>query len=211
MNLKDLIKKHEEKGNKDFPKVTWFSLRDNGDNAIVRFLDTDIDTFDVYECHEIEIDGFKTKVKCLGDGCPLCQLGQPRLRGFFQMTVNGEHKIWERGIADIKNFITFAEEDGGNLSKREYKVIRNGAKGSTKTTYTLMPKAELSEAPAQKVKVLGFYVRELTKEQMLLAMEGKLSLKKDNNQNNNVQSNTNFDNLADMSDLEPIDDGDMPF
>ena len=171
----------------------------------MRFLDTDIDTFDVYECHEIEIDGYKTKVKCLGNGCPMCQLGQPRLRGFFQMTVNGEHKIWERGIGDIKNFIAFAEEDGGNLSTREYKVIRNGAKGSTKTTYTLMPKAACKEAPAKKVRVLGFYVKELTKEQMLLAMEGKLSLRKENNQQSNVDFST------EMSDLAPVEVEDMPF
>lgn len=211
MNLKDLLAKHENTGNKEFPKVSWLSLKNDGDSAMVRILHKDADDFDVYEVHEVEIDGFKTKVKCLGEGCPLCNaLGNPKLRMFLQMIdlSDNSHKIWERGVQDIKALLSEIEENG-DLNRRQYKIKRNGVKGSTQTTYQYYAKDLLQgEAPA-RVKVLGYYVRELTAEQMVQALNGTFSFKalkeqKDNGNFNNANTTT-FDDMA------PIEDVDMPF
>lgn len=223
MNLKELIKKHENTGSKDFPKVSWLSLKNDGDAVMVRFLHKGADDLEAYEVHEVEIDGYKTKVKCLGEGCPMCAaLGNPRLRLFAQMIdlADNSHKIWERGIVDIKALLSEIEENG-DLDTRAYKIKRNGVKGSTKTTYQFYAKDKLEgEAPA-RVNVLGFYVKTLTAEQMIQAINGTLSLKKDANekpqggfdnvQHGAVQSEYNTIGKDDPFNFEPVDDGDMPF
>ena len=95
MNLRDLIAKHENNnngGNKEFPKVNWFSLKNDGDEMVVRFLHKDENDLEAYEVHEVEIDGYKTKVQCAGQGCPLCAaLGNPKLRDVVKEEVQILH------------------------------------------------------------------------------------------------------------------------
>ena len=211
MNLKDLIKKHENSGQKEFPKVSWLSLKNDGDSVLVRILHKDSEDFDVYETHEVEIDGYKTKVKCNGEGCPLCAaLGNPKLRMFLQMIdlSDGSHKIWERGVQDIKALLSEIEENG-NLNRRQYKIKRNGVKGSTKTTYQYYAKDLMQGEAPNRVKVLGFYVRELSNEQMVQALEGSFSFKalKEQKPSNNVETGVKHIDDYDM----PVEVIDMPF
>lgn len=199
MNLRDLINKHESSG-KSFKEVGWLSLKNDGDNIKVRFLHTDDNDFDVYEVHELEIDGFKTKVKCLGENCPLCgAVGAPKLRAFFQMInlADGSHKIWERGIGDIKALIAEVEDEG-DLCNHNYLIRRNGVAGSTKTTYLFKVKEENKEPLPKRVKVEGFYVKVLTREEMLMAINGKFTFKKTTTE------------ISD-DDLVPVEDTDIPF
>lgn len=217
MNLRELIKKHENNGgNKEFPKVSWLSLKNDGDAVMVRFLHKGADDLEAYEVHEVEIDGFKTKVKCLGEGCPMCSaLGNPRLRMFAQMIdlSDNSHKIWERGISDIKALLSEIEENG-DLDIRAYKIKRNGVKGSTKTTYQFYAKDKLEGEAPKRAKVLGFYVKELTAEQMVQAINGTFTFKKDAQTNNTPQNGpiaSDFVNENDPFGLEPIEGADMPF
>ena len=224
MNLRDLIAKHENNnngGNKDFPKVKWFNLRNDGDEMVVRFLHKGENDLEAYEVHEVEIDGYKTKVQCAGQGCPLCaSLGNPRLRMFAQLVdAEGNHFIWERGITDLKNLMALIGEYG-DLCDKTYKIKRCGQKGSTNTTYTYMLKGDCKTPVKDRVKVLGFYVKVLTNEQMIQALNGTLSLRKESKNGaptNQAQAgpvnnfNTQADPFTALDNLEPIDDGDMPF
>lgn len=220
MNLRDLIAKHENNnngGNKEFPKVNWFSLKNDGDEMIVRFLHKGENDLEAYEVHEVEIDGYKTKVQCAGQGCPLCAaLGNPKLRMFAQL-IDGEgnHYIWERGITDLKNLMALIGEYG-YLCDKTYKIKRCGQKGSTNTTYTYMPKSDCTTPVKDRVKTLGFYVKVLTHEQMIQALNGTLSLRKENKEDRQAPQNSAVNNFtADANDpfgdLTPVDDGDMPF
>lgn len=215
MNLRDLIAKHENTGgNKDFPKVSWFNLKNDGDEMIVRFLHKDENDLEAYEVHEVEIDGYKTKVQCAGQGCPLCAaLGNPRLRMFAQL-VDGEgnHYIWERGITDLKNLMALIGEYG-DLCNKTYKIKRCGQRGSTNTTYTYMLKGDCNSPAKERVKTLGFYVKVLTHEQMVQALNGTLSLRKDKKEaNQSTQDYVPAPTTDDpFNNLAPVVDEDLPF
>ena len=99
----------------------YFSLKDDGDIARVRFLyeEEDGSDLDYYLVHQIEVDGVKKYVACnaIGedgrlhtDRCPLCMANYKRMeRLFLQMCYDGDSAhndedkilVWERG----KNFV----------------------------------------------------------------------------------------------------------
>jgi hypothetical protein len=193
MSLKDLMHKYENTGG-SFKKMQWFSLKDDGDTAVVRFnvkgktTDDEYD-FDVYEVHEAEIDGFKKKIKCLGNDCPMCEAGQrPSLKVWIPLFNKSEsdpekqEQVWERGLTEIKKLMSLCEEYG-DLDARDFKVKRSGKKGSTKTAYEFFPKDKVAMALPDRPKVLGRYVLELTAAQMEDVLDGEFSLKGSEDEN----------------------------
>ena len=156
MGLQALLNKYDNGG---FTKTGWFQLKDDGDTATVRLLHkgeigveegTQEPKFDfpIYEVHKLDVDGSGRDRTCLckGEGCEFCKAGnKPQLRMFLQM-VNLDEKdkdkqvqLWERGLTDIKAMIGLTGEYG-DLTKRDIKIKRSGAKGSLKTTYQYFPK-----------------------------------------------------------------------
>ena len=185
MNLKDLIQKYENQNQKNnvdkekYKKVKFFKLSNDNDKAVVRFLDSTIDDFDVYEVHTRKINGITVSIKCLGNGCPLCREDKPKLRGYFQLISNGQHFVWDRGIIDIKNIIACAESIG-NLSSMEFIITRHGVQGSTSTTYSVLPNMQSYGKPYKlpdKVKILDYWVKDYNEEQMLQIIKGTFSFK----------------------------------
>lgn len=77
----------------------FFNLKANGDNAIVRLLHTTPQTIEAVKSHRVEIDGKKKRIRCIGEGCPLCANGnvaEDRIYvHLFDYTDNKE-KVWER-------------------------------------------------------------------------------------------------------------------
>lgn len=179
MSLQDLVEKYDG-GMNDFE---WVKLKNDGDTVEVRSLDGKSDEFSVFEVHRIEIDGFNKPVKCLGDKCPACARGdRPQLRIWFAF-INLETKgveLWERGISEIKNLMGYLEEYG-DLDNRNYKIRRNGKAGSTKTTYMWIPqdKKEYEGELPEKPEIDGWVVANLSEEDMQLALEGRYTFKKD--------------------------------
>lgn len=194
MGLQDLIKKYDNGG---FSKTGWFQLKDDGDSAVVRLLHkgeigTDKETgepdydFPIYEVHKLDVDGSgrDRTVLCKGEGCELCRAGnKPSLRMFLQM-VNLDEKdkdkqvqLWERGLTDIKQMIGLTSEYG-DLTKRNIKIVRSGAKGSLKTTYQYFPKDPTDMDVPEPQGLVGSLILDLNKEDQIKAIEGRLQLSK---------------------------------
>ena len=194
MGLQDLIKKYDNGG---FSKAGWFQLKDDGDSAVVRLLHkgevgTDPNTgepdydFPIYEVHKLDVDGSgrDRTVLCKGESCELCKSGnKPQLRMFLQM-VNLDEKdkekqvqLWERGLTDIKQMIGLTSEYG-DLTKRNIKIVRSGAKGSLKTTYQYFPKDPTEMDVPEAQNLVGSLILNLDKEDQIRAIEGRLQLSK---------------------------------
>lgn len=195
MGLQDLINKYDNGG---LSKTGWFQqLKDDGDTATVRFLHkgevgveegTQEPKFDfpIYEVHKLDVDGSgkSRTVLCKGEGCELCRAGnKPQLRSFFQM-VNLDEKdkdkqvqIWERGLTDIKAFIGLAGEYG-DLTQRDIKIKRSGAKGSLKTVYQYFPKDKSKREIPEPQNLVGSLILDLSNEDQIKAIEGRLQVKK---------------------------------
>lgn len=194
MGLQDLIKKYDNGG---FSKTGWFQLKDDGDSAVVRLLhkgevgvdpqtgEPDYD-FPIFEVHKLDVDGSgrDRTVLCKGEGCELCKSGnKPSLRMFLQM-VNLDEKdkdkqvqLWERGLTDIKQMIGLTSEYG-DLTKRNIKIVRSGAKGSLKTTYQYFSKDPTDMDVPEPQSLVGSLILDLNKEDQIKAIEGRLQLSK---------------------------------
>lgn len=134
-------------------KLEFFSLKNDGDEAIVRFMHDDVNSFDIVTTHKIYSEGkYAGRVNCLReahepiDHCPLCAKGdKPEHRFYIHMlqytrdemgNMVSTPKVWERSLSyakELKNLIS----DYGPLSNCLFKVRRNGAAGDMKTTYSL--------------------------------------------------------------------------
>lgn len=192
MGLQALLNKYDNGGT----KAGWFSLKDDGDTATVRLLHHgEVGTeengepkydFPIYEVHKLDVDGSgrDRTVLCKGEGCELCRSGnKPSLRMFLQM-VNKDEKdkdkqiqLWERGLVDIKNMLGLAGEYG-DLTKRDIKIKRSGAKGSLKTTYQFFPKDPSDMELPEPQDLIGSLILDLDKEDQIRAIEGRYQTKK---------------------------------
>lgn len=137
----------------------FFNLVNDGDEAVVRFMYSSVDEFEVYTVHPLEVTtstGKKwyPKVYCLredsnqptGD-CPFCQMGEKIQDRFYIKLIHyvkdesghivPQEKIWDRGVAyarKLKNLIN----EYGPLTDCIFKVRRSGERGSQDTTYDIM-------------------------------------------------------------------------
>lgn len=202
MGLQDLINKYDNGGN--FSKTGWFQLKDDGDTATVRLLHHgQVGTesngepkydFPIYEVHKMDVDGSgrDRTVLCKGEECELCKSGnKPSLRMFLQMINKDEQdkdkqaQLWERGLTDIKNMLGLAGEYG-DLTKRDIKIKRSGAKGSLKTTYQFFPKDPSEMEIPEPQDLVGSLILDLDAEDQIKAIEGRYQTKKaDNNGQDN--------------------------
>lgn len=177
-SLKDLIKKYENTSG----KTKWLSLQNDGDSATVRFLHKGAEDLDVYEVHEVEVDGYTQKIKCLGENCVFCEQGlRPKLTVILQMMDledGNEVKVWQRGVNDLKKILGEIEENG-NLNERDYKIKRMGKKGSNTTTYSFYAKDKVERKLAEKINVEGFIIRVVTPADMVKILEGDFTFKRE--------------------------------
>jgi hypothetical protein len=202
MGLQDLINKYD---NGSFTKTGWFQLKDDGDTATVRLLhkgQTGVEAgtgepkydLPIYEVHKLDVDGSgrDRTVLCKGEQCEICKAGnKPQLRMFLQM-VNLDEKdkdkqlqLWERGLTDIKQLLGLTGEYG-DLTQRDIKIKRSGAKGSMKTTYQYFPKDKSEREIPEPQNLVGNLILDLNREDQIKAIEGRLQLKKasDNDERN---------------------------
>ena len=133
--------------------VGFFSLKNDGDEAIVRIMHDNTDSFDIVSTHQIEVNGKFRRVNCCRspydpvDNCPLCAAGNASQQRFYihliQYVVNENNqvvpqlKVWERPISfanTIKNLIVTY----GPLSGMIFKIKRSGAPKARDTSYNIM-------------------------------------------------------------------------
>ena len=128
---------------------SFFTLKDDGDVARVRFMYNSMEDVVGYAVHEVEIDGKKRYVNCLRSynepksKCPFCNAGEFQRAKLYIPVYDideDEVKIWERG----KNFFAkmsalCARYSNANtpLVAHTFDVERHGKKGDTGTTYEI--------------------------------------------------------------------------
>lgn len=128
---------------------SFFTLKDDGDVARVRFMYNSMEDVVGYAVHEVEIDGKKRYVNCLRSynepksKCPFCNANEFQRAKLYIPVYDideDEVKIWERG----KNFFAkmsalCARYSNANtpLVAHTFDVERHGKKGDTGTTYEI--------------------------------------------------------------------------
>lgn len=146
MNLKDILKKYENNNKKtDDKQVPFFTLKKDGESATVRFLVKDVDDLGnyVFEAHRVKIGDYDNHVKCLGNECVCCRETRAGLRMFVPVLnlKTNQVEIWGRGMTEIKAIMNLIDKYGkkfGNLYDCVFEVKRNGGKGDTNTSYSIL-------------------------------------------------------------------------
>ena len=146
--LQQLAERGSGKSNKQY--VSYFGLKDDGDEAVVRFIYSDPSQFDVYTVHPVTIDGKFRKVNCLRgfhdpvEKCPLCEAGEPvQNKIYIKMikyeraedgsTINIVPCVWERPASYI-TILNNLFSEYGDISDCVFKIRRSGERGSLQTT-----------------------------------------------------------------------------
>lgn len=128
----------------------YFSLKDDGDTARVRFLYHGIEDVEGYAVHEVELNGKKRYINCKRaynqpvDDCPFCAAQHIQLAKLFIPIYNIEEdriQIWERGKTFLQKISSLCARYGQNKSLVEqvFEIERNGKAGSKTTTYEIYP------------------------------------------------------------------------
>jgi hypothetical protein len=128
--------------------IGFFSLKDDGDEAIVRIMHNGCADYDILTTHQIQVGGKYTQVDCLGDGCPLCNAGvKIRNRFFIHMIQyvkdeNGQivakPVVWDRAAKSMSEKLNAMLQEYGPLSDCIFKIRRNGKAQDKNTTYEIM-------------------------------------------------------------------------
>lgn len=162
INFTDFESKRGQSSFSDRPRVGYFSsLKDDGDEAIIRLNYNTKADFKIITVHRVLVDNKWRNVECLkglydtDDKCPLCASGDKMKSKIFvqllqynkdeQGNISVEPKIWERGygfVPELMDTIKDAIEDEKITAQTPirdivFKVVRIGAKGSLDTKYKL--------------------------------------------------------------------------
>lgn len=166
----------------------FFFLSDDGDTATVRFLyeEPDGSDLDYYLVHQVEIDGKKRYVACLGvnddgrlnpDNCPLCKAGYYRLEKLFLQVYDETSdtvKTWDRGKTFVGKIMSFINRYK-SLVAQPIEIERRGKKGDSKTSYELFPlqvdDKGLADFPA-KQELLGSFILDISEADMESILDG---------------------------------------
>lgn len=155
----------------------WFSLKNDGDIAMIQFMYNTIDDMKAFVCHKVEVDGKERYVDCLRtydepvDNCPFCAAGLPvKPVRFVEMYQHDDEKvkIWERG----PQFISILQGLFNRytpLSEYVFEIERFGKAGSKDTKYQVFPmdKAEpVDMSEIERPTLLGGIILDKTFEDM---------------------------------------------
>ncbi len=137
----------------------YFSLKDDGDVARVRFMFDDLNDLPI-RVHEVKVDGYNRKVGCLREyddpvhKCPLCESGNnPYLELYIPLIEEDEEdvKFWTRpygfGPRISSKFARYK-----NFPSHIFEIERIGKAGNKNTTY------ELTEIDSDDTKLSDYDV-----------------------------------------------------
>lgn len=139
--------------------IGFFTLKNDGDEAVVRFMCDSVDDFDIQMVHNITLGNKYRKVACLRDprdpigNCPMCAAGIQLTTRFFirlisynkvadpqtgNVMIVPKAMVWERATSYARTLKSYLD-NYGPLSDVICKIIRHGAAGDMKTTYEIVP------------------------------------------------------------------------
>ena len=134
--------------------IGFFSLKNDGDEAVVRILHNSSDDFDIIAAHPIKVGEYFRKAACVKapgespEKCPLCAAGiKLQYRMFVHMIqytkdeagqIIAKPVVWERSAKDMSQKLMAMIQEYGPLSDCVFKVRRNGKAGDMQTTYEIM-------------------------------------------------------------------------
>lgn len=139
--------------------VGFFTLRNDNDEAVVRFMCDSTDDFEILTVHDVQIGTKYRKVNCIRDprepldNCPLCKSGARINNRFFIKMIQYDKvtdpstgvvrvvpkaMMWERSTAYAKTLKSYLD-NYGPLSDIICKIIRHGKAGDMQTTYEIVP------------------------------------------------------------------------
>ena len=178
----------------------FFTLKNDGDNAKVKFMYDSVSDIETYAVHEVEVNGFTRHVDCLKDAegngvCPFCEKGFKRTARTFFKLYNTDKKaveVWDCGVKRaplIENLLKMSQSE--KLVNNCYEIIRHGKAKSTDTTYELILQGKdnttLDDLP-KVPEVYGRYVLKKTPEEMeYYIVNNKFEDKKSQSSSNNEE------------------------
>ena len=137
-------------GNRQF---SYFSLKNNGDKAVVRILYDNPSQFKICSVHKLRSAGKFTTVNCPRsynepvEVCPLCESGNgsqtrfyvPMIQYFQGESDSIEHRlvIWERSLSFARTVKSLIDEYGP-LQDVVFTITRDGEAGDIKTKYNVL-------------------------------------------------------------------------
>lgn len=138
--------------------VGFFSLKNDNDEAVVRFICDSVDDFEILTIHDVPVGSKYRKVNCIRDprepieNCPLCSAGMRISNRIYIKMIQYNKVTDEQGIARIvpkavvwDRHISYAKtlksylENYGPLSDIICKIIRHGKANDMQTTYEIVP------------------------------------------------------------------------
>ena len=157
-------------------KSNYFSLKDDGDTAIIRFLYNDINDIEGVAVHEVQVGDRTMDVECLRsydepvEKCPLCAAGMKQnAKMFVKVYDEGskESKIWTRGRTFFNKLSSLCARYNPLVST-SFEIERIGKKGDTSTTYETYPKqtANLRVEDFPEINAEGTCFQVKTKEEL---------------------------------------------
>lgn len=178
------------------PRVGYLALKNDQDEAIVRFMHNSTADFDILYVHPEQINNRYRNVNCISNGkksdvvCPLCA-AKHRLQTKIYIhlieytkdekgNIVGTPKLWERPASYITTLKNLCDEYAP-LSENIFKIKRNGAAGSMDTTYAIMYASpniyrnemyKKDEHAFDGIKALGTAVLSKTMEEMNAMVNG---------------------------------------
>ena len=156
----------------------YFSLKNDKDSAIVRFMYNSVSDIETFAVHEVQVNGFNKHVDCLKDAegngsCPFCDKGIKRTaRTFFKLYKidTDSVEIWDCGVKrapGLENILKMSRS--GKLVNDVFEIVRHGKAKATDTEYELVYKGtdektleDLPNAP----ELYGRYILKKTPEEM---------------------------------------------
>jgi hypothetical protein len=134
--------------------VGFFSLKNDGDEAVVRILHNSPEDFDIIAAHPIKVGEYFRKAACLrnpnepSSKCPLCAADvKLQYRIFVHMiqytkdengAIVAKPVVWERSARDMSQKLVTMLQEYGPLSECVFKIRRNGKSGDMQTTYEIL-------------------------------------------------------------------------
>ncbi len=152
MSFDTAVSNMNTENNSNSNSIGFFSLKNDGDEAIVRIMHDSVNDFDILTTHPITVGGKYRSINCIReprdpmDKCPFCKNGtKVQSRIFIHMIqyvtnaqgqIEAKPVVWERSISyatKLKNDIN----EYGPLSNCIFKIKRNGKAGDMQTTYDM--------------------------------------------------------------------------
>ena len=141
--------------NNEGNNIKLFSLKNDGDVAVVRIMHDSIEDFDILTTHKIKIGEKRRSISCIRnpfdpvDACPLCKAQEKLQQRFYIHMIHYVTDtqtgaivpvpvVWDRAATEYANKFKTLIEEYGPLSNLIFKIKRNGKAGDMSTTYEIL-------------------------------------------------------------------------